>query len=271
MKAKIVFALLLLFLLGVLWASQAKAADTLTVCASGCDYTTITAALAAASSGDTIEVQDSREYLQIGGWNGDNIYLRHSAGETPAIARRPTDQGWDNILSLSGDSNTVDGFWFGPSLRGNGIVITGDRNTITNCTIDSIYPVDFAGGDSGEGLVIGDGVSQGAKYNVISNCTFLDCAHGALSISSVEASSDSSKFNQVINNTFNNRYGHGVSLLREATLYNLVEGNVIRSDSLSDDRHQKQCMQISGASHARGELDIQQYVLRLHMEKYKHA
>lgn len=61
------------------------AATTYSVCASGCDYTTIQAGVNAASSSDIVEIRDSGTYLEQVSRTTGGITIQAQTGQTPII------------------------------------------------------------------------------------------------------------------------------------------------------------------------------------------
>ena len=64
---------------------------TISVCSTGCDYTTIQAAYNTANDGDVVEIRDSRTYTELITMNDDAtdenpITLQAQDGQTPTIA-----------------------------------------------------------------------------------------------------------------------------------------------------------------------------------------
>ena len=225
--------------------SEECSGSVLDVCKSGCTYSTLSSAAAAASSCDTIEIQDSGEYDEYWTLAADNVYLRHAVGERPRLTYSTDDA---DLLSLVGDSCTIDSIWFANTPGYAQISVHSDYNTIKNCRFDSAGTGGFEDGQSGLAVLIGKNVAGGwgSSYNVVSDCYFGDGGHDALALNGY--GTDSTQFNQILNNTIHNRFGHGISLLNGTVSYNLIEGNIISGDSLSGDRNSKNLMQISGSS-----------------------
>jgi hypothetical protein len=77
--------------------------QTLTVCASGCDFTTITAAFNAATDGDTIEILDSRTYQEtFASWNKKLILKGQKASRPMITGSGPGDVA--HIFNVTADS-----------------------------------------------------------------------------------------------------------------------------------------------------------------------
>ena len=111
------------FILALMLVASGSSA-TLTVCDSGCDYTTITSALAAASADDIIEIQDSRTYTDQLFDPGFTITLQVSSGNAPTLSRTANNQeAIDLDVASAGDGVTIKGDYGNPmtiiSLNGN--------------------------------------------------------------------------------------------------------------------------------------------------------
>ncbi len=79
---------LLLLAVFLIFISQQTLGATLTVCASGCNQTTIQAGINNATNYDVIKIVDGREYLENVAINKTGIYLTSNAtsGNMPVIA-----------------------------------------------------------------------------------------------------------------------------------------------------------------------------------------
>ncbi len=139
---------------------------TLTVCASGCDYTTVTAAFNAASNGDTIEIKDSRTYPEtFADWNkklvlkGQKVSRPVLTGSGPGDVARVFNvtadscKFYDLILDGTAGADTVNvGFQFGGTGKRRGVVIKnillrhfGKRVTIGSSDCRPIFMNNTAG------------------------------------------------------------------------------------------------------------------------------
>jgi pectate lyase len=112
-------------------------AHTITVCASGCDFTTVTAAFNAANSGDTIEIKDSRTYEEtFANWNKRLVLKGQKSGRPVITGSGPGDVArifnvaadsckfYDLILDGTAGGDTVNiGFQFGGIGKRRGVVI----------------------------------------------------------------------------------------------------------------------------------------------------
>ena len=92
---------------GVLFAAPATAATTLSVCSTGCDFTTISAAVAAAGAGDTIDVQ--------GGTYAESVAVTKTLTirATPGTTVIPGPTFNDAGFRLQADGVTIEGFTIG--------------------------------------------------------------------------------------------------------------------------------------------------------------
>lgn len=150
-------------------------ANTLTVCASGCNYTTIAAALGAAVSGDTISILDAlhkENGIQIGATAAQNVTIQ-GQGATATVVDGggvgpifSVDSGTVTIqnLTVQNGSDTADGGgivnWGTLTLsnclvtnnsttsgsNGGGLANLGGVVTIDNCTFSSNTAASFGGG-----------------------------------------------------------------------------------------------------------------------------
>jgi pectate lyase len=91
--------ILFLFLLSSkTWAAKYS------VCVSGCDYTTITGAFAAAAKGDTIEIQDNGIYNEtFPGWN-KSVVLKSASGFKATVSRTSTAVDTLRLFLITADS-----------------------------------------------------------------------------------------------------------------------------------------------------------------------
>lgn len=135
--------------------SSARADTTITVCASSCDYSSIQDAIAAAGSGDTIDV--SGNYSLSSTVTIDKSVTLQGESDTTISA-----DGLNSAFAVSADSVTIKGFSFVTSsdITNNGFVdITTDADSAT--VTDNTFKGVFSFGDSHvtRGLVVSPGVS----------------------------------------------------------------------------------------------------------------
>ena len=134
--------LVLVLILTVVIATTGVAqADTITVCASGCDYTSIQAAVNAASAGDMIEVHSGTYYENVN-VTKQLLTLRgvDSGGSIPVVDAG----GIRSAIILSADGISLEGFNATNSGRSwqtvdAGIGITSDGNTLVGNTASDNY------------------------------------------------------------------------------------------------------------------------------------
>ncbi len=143
---------------GCLLVAPASAATTRTVCASGCDFTTISAAVAAAVAGDTIEVR--------GGTYAESVAVTKSLtikATIPGTTVIPGPTFGDAGFRLQADGVRIEGFTI------------GNRNAIT-ATV-GIDVANRSGAVLGDDLIVNNerGVSLNGASNVtVSNSRFSD-------------------------------------------------------------------------------------------------
>lgn len=138
---------------GVFQPSVVRAA-TYTVCATGCDFTTIGAAVTAAAAGDTINVQ-SGSYTETNIQVNKNLTIT-GAGATSTIVQAATDEGIasgrvftidpgvtvtiENMLVRNGNVTTVPahggGIYNAGTLTLNNVTVSGNRATGPNLGAD---------------------------------------------------------------------------------------------------------------------------------------
>ena len=189
----------LLFLALTLNAAPVAHAATITVCASGCDHTTITAAIAAASAGDTITVQ-AGTYTEAGITVNKNLTITGAAAST-TIVQAHAMQG----------SATDRVFWINP----------GVTAILENLTIRHGQISDLGGGIRVDGtLTLNDSVVQ---HNSTST------AGGG--IYSYPSSTLTLNNSTVSNNTASNLAGGGLVVEGVATVNNsTISGNTASAD-----------------------------------------
>lgn len=264
----------IIFLILNLFVVQATAA---TVCASGCDATTIQAAFNNydLAPGDIVEISDSRTYTESitwgsndGGSSGNLVTLRAAAGQTPTIAGsiyvpnlqyirigqiqygtltvNPTSTGWiDGAINFSNTNySVVENTTITDVYDGNGVMIQNGshHNTIQNNTIYDIGTSYFASGGQGEGI----NVYRSGTYNIIQNNTLHDCAHGCIGIYGTLGSPNLTMGNQILNNYVYGGRGEGVSVL--GSEYCLIDGNIIYNVGTVQTNLPKPAIQLSSNS-----------------------
>src|SRR3989304_4553855 len=90
--------ILLLFLCTTTWAVK------LTVCSSGCGFTTVGAAFSAAANRDTIEIQDNRIYNEnFSNWN-QSVTLKSAPGFKAPLSRTSVSADTFRLFLVAADS-----------------------------------------------------------------------------------------------------------------------------------------------------------------------
>ena len=156
-------------LAGIGLLASATVADTLTVCASGCQYTSINAAIDAATNGDVI-VLSAETYAEgdVIDTDGKGITIEGATGKGGAAATiidgagthrvlqcitgEGSDTRFENLVIQNGQANT-----------GGGMYNEGSGPTLVNCS--------FIGNDSNQD---GAAISSSNASPTITDCTFTD-------------------------------------------------------------------------------------------------
>jgi len=217
----------LLFLFSLFLASPAWSVVR-TICASGCDHTTIGAAEAVAGAGDILEIQDSGTFDER--WTpGGERTLRTVSGQTPIVGKVAGATGAVDLSSAGVGPVTVDGIDGGLTLRtsaasngaifhktgGNAIVFVGKNFKVDASTSVGAEAVELTDSASNRDYTFeqvefdGNGVAQGTglDYNTSSgsivtleNCLFQNfgIASDALEITGSETASVGSIINCTI-------------------------------------------------------------------------
>lgn len=107
--------------------------------AGGGNFTTVTAAVNAAASGDIIEVQDSGYYYEAitipAGKN--NLTIQGKEGESPFLVTPTTSPANWTLLQISATGCTIKNMGFYNDGEMYGINIAGSNTTITGCSFDA--------------------------------------------------------------------------------------------------------------------------------------
>ena len=154
MRALVLIVQALLFL-GLIWPSISHAPATLTVCAGGCDYTTIANAIIEANPGDTIDILDSFHSEAQITVDRDLTIQGQGASDTTidggALASGASD---GNIFLISsGVTVTIEGVTLshGSASRGGAIYNNGTL-TINDSVVSENYAADRNGCCDGGGI-----------------------------------------------------------------------------------------------------------------------
>jgi parallel beta-helix repeat protein len=132
----------------------------LEVCGTGCDYTTIPAALADATAGETVKVTDSRTYSEKV-WMKDGVDVVAAVGETPSIEEYTLI--YSGMVVFAGPMTcNLRGFTIRYGSMNSGVFVDGSSGqvnaTIDNCTMLS-------------GVAMGSGIRlRGAVSVTITGC-----------------------------------------------------------------------------------------------------
>ena len=139
----------LLFLALTLNAAPVAHAATITVCASGCDHTTITAAIAAASAGDTITVQ-AGTYTEADITVNKNLTITGAAASTTIVQAHATQgSAADGVFEInSGVTATLENLTIrhGQTAGGGGIANFGTLTLNNSVVQHNSVPVGTGGG-----------------------------------------------------------------------------------------------------------------------------
>ena len=150
--------------------------STLTVCQSGCDQSTIQAALAAAIPGDTVKVTDGSTYTST---SGNLIEMKSNVDLVSDIGVTPTIHGsMAPAITFEGQLNdcTLDGFIITGGLLGqggqiyvNGSASHGATGAVTNVTIQNCVIDGTVGLNVGGGIILNGAVAPTIKDTQIVN------------------------------------------------------------------------------------------------------
>jgi parallel beta-helix repeat protein len=156
-KVKRIIVLIILLIL-----VQSVGAATITVCPSGCDHTTIQAAVNAASPGDTIQVGDGTYNENVDITKSLNIVSVNGSNVTKVNATNPA----DHVFYVTANNTNITGLTITGATNGTipspvgGIVLNG----ASNCDIkDNVLKSNFQGIilalGSNSNLVTGNNIS----------------------------------------------------------------------------------------------------------------
>jgi parallel beta-helix repeat protein len=181
---------------------------TLTVCASGCNFTTIQAAINAACPGDTIEVHSGTYYEHV----NVNKTLTLLGVDTGADLPVVDGSGSGSAITLSADDCTLNGFTARNSgSHYGGIWVTSDDNTISsNNATGNYYGIRLASSSNNiisGNIAIGNNngivLSSSSNTNTVSGNTAIGNNNGIYLLSSSS--------NTIYLNTFNSGWSDGAN------------------------------------------------------------
>ncbi|MGE5219265.1 MAG: nitrous oxide reductase family maturation protein NosD [Chloroflexota bacterium] len=201
MKQKFLLGLALAVVLGVLAVSTAATAGTLSVCPSGCSYSTIQSAINAAFSGDTVFV-------------GSGTYVENVVIDKP-LTLRGAKQNAVIIVPAISNPNPCAGSSLCGGTASNIILVQADNVTLEKLTLDGDNP------NLTSGIVRG-GADVDARNGIITNYLLSGVASNSLIVSNVTvrniylrgiyaASGGSFQFeNNVVTNVQGDAYSIGI-------------------------------------------------------------
>jgi len=220
-----------------IYVGGASATTTYTVCPSGCNYTSIQAAIEAAELGDTIEVYSGTYYENVnvtkrlilnGVDRGTGKPVVDAGGSGSAVALNA------NGITLEGFTVTNSGHLSGCRYRDAGIMVTSNNNAITGNNVnnneDGIY-LDSSSHNTITGNIVrnNDGYGiliSGSYHNNISGNTACNNNEDGICISG-------SDYNNIAGNTVSNNNGYGIVLSGGCSNTNTT-GNTFVNDSFYD-------------------------------------
>lgn len=190
----------------ILFVSNTSAA-TLTVCPTGCTYSSIQTAINAASPDDTIEVQSGTYYeqvvvdktLKLQGENRDTTIIDGGGGQII-------------VVEVKANNSVVSGFTLRNGWYGVRLGEYRQNNVITD---------NIASGMAGDGMTL----AFGSHHNIVSNNILNSNAYDGLFVVY------SSNYNTISGNTVNGNGYYG--LLIHQSHYNTIKDNNITSNALS--------------------------------------
>jgi predicted outer membrane repeat protein len=149
----------------------------ITVCGSGCDHTSIQAAINAASGGDFIQVRDGTYDKKIDFLGKSVTVISQNGAASTTIRNGGTGFSYDNAVVNFVTNETADAVLDGFTITNQnsgwgstrGIYISGANPTIRNCIIENNNPAN--GTDGGGGVYIDN------SSPTFDNCTIRDNTH----------------------------------------------------------------------------------------------
>ncbi len=135
-----------------MWAERSATADTITVCASGCDYSDIQSAIDASANGDVIEIAEGT-YAPSATLNtmGKAITIRGSTNLDGTPATVIDGQGKRRVFQMNngeGPGTVLENLVItgGYASSGGGLYLENSSPTLTNCTVSGNTASLFGGG-----------------------------------------------------------------------------------------------------------------------------
>lgn len=220
-----VLKLKLLLLLTIIALPVIAQAAIITVGPDGCNYTSIQAAINAASPGDTIEVQNSTYYENVNVTEQITLRGMNTGGGMPVV-----DASWNgSAITLSTDGIALEGFKAtnsGYSLGDAGIKVCSDNNTIigndaSNNNREGIFLRESSNNNTITGNTANYNTWRGIFLSKSNKCTISDNAannNGGNGIYLTNSSNNIIEENNARNNEF-----HGISIGNSS--HNKIIGN----------------------------------------------
>src|SRR5660397_32251 len=189
-------------------------AVTLTVCKSGCAYSSIQGGINAASNADIVIVNSGTYNENV---NVNKQLTLHGIGMPVVDAMRS-----GSAITLSADGITLEGFTAtgsGFELPEAGIKVTSNNNTLSGNTVDSNYHIGISLSSSSNNTLIGNIVSSTIGR-------MMEDGYGIR----LDSSSNN---NKLIGNNVSNNYDYGISLSSSGK--NMLENNTMKGNSYNFD------------------------------------
>jgi parallel beta-helix repeat protein len=201
--------ILALTIVALITTTVVAQAATITVCPSGCDYTSIQSAINAAIPGDTIEVRSGTYYENVN--VNKQLTLRgvDTDGGKPVVDAGGSGSAI-SAITLSADGCTLEGFNAINGTSYAGILITSNNNIIT----------DNIANNNGGGIAINGGKHNNIKANIANNNT-------------AGISLENSSNNIISSNKVSNNLLHGIIIstsLSYSCYNNIIKGNNVSNN-----------------------------------------